>query len=49
LVLAAAAGIRRPPLAAPEENSEKWRLRLPCSAQGLSVRAGQRIQCNIGR
>src|ERR1019366_7460134 len=37
------------PLAASEENSEKWRLRLPCSAQGLSVRAGQRIQCSIGR
>src|ERR1035437_3596323 len=36
-------------LAASEENSEKWRLRLPCSAQGLSVRAGQRIQCSIGR
>src|SRR5450759_3792803 len=37
------------PLTASEENSEKWRLRLPCSAQGLLVRAGQRIQCSIGR
>src|ERR1035438_5946760 len=46
----AAAGIPPPSLlAASEENSEKWRLRLPCSAQGLSVRAGQRIQCSIGR
>src|SRR5450759_1857861 len=46
----AAAGISPPSLlAASEENSEKWRLRLPCSAQGLSVRTGQRIQCSIGR
>src|ERR1019366_9076645 len=46
----AAAGIPPPSLlAASEENAEKWRLRLPCSAQGLSVRAGQRIQCSIGR
>src|ERR1035437_3535351 len=46
----AAAGIPPPSLlAAPEENSEKWRLRLPSSAQCLSVGAGQRIQCSIGR
>jgi hypothetical protein len=44
----AAAGIPPPsPLAAPEENSEKWRLRLPCSAQGLSVGPGQRIQAAL--
>src|SRR5665647_183194 len=37
------------PLAASEENSEKWRLRLPCSAQGLWVEACRGIQCSIGR
>src|ERR1017187_6484313 len=37
------------PLAASEENSEKWRLRLLCVSQSLLAGACQGIQCSIGR
>src|SRR5665647_560584 len=46
----AAAGIPpSSPLAASEENSEKWRLRLLCVSQSLLAGACQGIQCSIGR